>query len=192
MVYKIPSLRPMLSKIAWEYTRLYPVQFDEAKSQAYWCFLKACRSFRPGKGSKFSTWCYFVVSLNMKTWISQEAKRSSWLKITEFVPEQPVEDPPRTLSQIHRDPPRHVGQIIWRMIHETPNEMWDLMNELSRDGQELVLLLLEIPQDFRGTASVHLNRAKVKLARRQRSQDRVEKAVQELGAALLSRFCTCH
>lgn len=181
----------MLNKIAWEYTRMYPVRFDEAKSQAYWCFLKACRNYRPNRGSKFSTWCYFVVTRNMKTWISQEAKRSSWLKVTEFVPEQLFEDTPQMLGRIYRNPPpRHVGQIIWRMIHETPNEMWDLMNELGSDAQELVLLMLEIPQDFRGGPATHLKRAKKKMIRHNHSQERIEKAVQELGAALLARFCT--
>jgi len=183
------QVKPMLWKIAWRYSQLYPVTFEEAKSEAYWCFLKACNNYRAGRGTKFSSWCHFVVTQNMKSWIMRESKRSArfiYYESAERIPEVAVEPtiPPLPTS----GQPRHCGQIIWRMLHETPGELWDLMADLSQDGQELVLLLMEIPQDFRGTAHTHLRRVKSKMRRQVDCSERIENAVQELGAALLTRF----
>jgi len=169
---------------------MYPVTFEEAKSEAYWCFLKACRLYRTGHKMKFSSWCHFVVTQQMKSWIMRESKRSAKIVYYEFaetLPEVAVEDPPTPVLSAST-PPRHCGQIIWRMLHETPAELWDLMAGLSQDGQELVLLLMEIPQDFRGTAHTHFRKAKAKLKRQVECPTRIEQAVQELGAALLTRF----
>lgn len=187
------QVQPMLYKIAWRYSQLYPVTFEEAKSEAYWCFLKACRIYRAGRRNKFSSWCYFVVTMQMKSWIMRESKRSAkivYFETAESLPEVAVEAsvvPPLRSS----GSARHCGQIIWRMIHETPAELWDLMADLSQDGQELVLLLMEIPQDFRGTAHTHLRKAKDKMRRRLDCDcTQIDNAVQELGAALLTRFRT--
>jgi hypothetical protein len=69
----LPQVEKMLLSLAWKITQAYPVPFEEARAEAYFHFMSACRMYKPQKG-KFSTWCYFVVWMQLKTFITNRAK----------------------------------------------------------------------------------------------------------------------
>lgn len=69
------SVEKMLYTICHSFARQYNWSFDELVSEARFQFMRAYRSFNPGKGAKLSTWVHFVVSRKLITYIGKEIER---------------------------------------------------------------------------------------------------------------------
>jgi len=70
----LPQVEKMIFSLAWKTAQTYPVPFEEAKSEAYYAFVRACHDYRPNKGTKFSSWCYFWVWTRLKDMVMARSK----------------------------------------------------------------------------------------------------------------------
>jgi hypothetical protein len=117
----LPQVEKMLYKLAWKTAQSYPVPFEEAKSEAYYAFVRACQDFRPDKGTKFSSWCYFWVWTHLKTFVMRRS------------------GDPLTFVEIDDD-----------LCGEAPLEVSaeiSLVKDLPNDARELFSLLCEAPRE---------------------------------------------
>lgn len=64
-----PKVENLIYKQAWNFTNRYPISFEDAKSEAYYGFVKACYLYKPDGKRTFSSWCYFII----------------WCKLTDLV-----------------------------------------------------------------------------------------------------------
>lgn len=123
-----PQVEKMLYDQAWKFTRKYPaLPFDEAKSQAFWAFVKACQEwndFGHDRGVKFSTFCYFGVWAQLQNLVMARSK-------DRLVPCEINEE------MVGAAPPER-------------SEVLDLIHELPEDCKEIVHLLLEMPAELLG------------------------------------------
>jgi len=70
----LPSVEKMLHAMSWRYAKAYPVPYEECLSESYAAFMYACERFRPGKLTKFSSYCYFIVSCKLKDLVTSRTK----------------------------------------------------------------------------------------------------------------------
>lgn len=154
---EFPKVEKMLYRLAWNTANAYPVTFDEAKSEAYFAFMRACQDYNPNKGSKFSSWCYFWVWTHLKTFVTK-----------------------RTVD------PLEFIEIKEELLGEAPPERSDLLElagELSNDAQEMIAMLIEIPDELHGvsmTAKQLMKRVKEHLVKKGKDRKRVDLAHQEI------------
>lgn len=135
---EFPKVEKILYQLAWDCARSTRLTFEEAKSEAYYAFMKCCESYDPTRKAKFSTWVHFKVRMHLKTYVTKLA--NSRLIYTGIKDERTGAAPAMRSEAL---------------------ELWD---DLSRDAKELVSLVLETPQDFLAscpvTPSELLDRAK--------------------------------
>lgn len=154
---EFPKVEKMLYALAWKYAKTYPVTFEEARSEVFFAFMRACGDFKPERGMKFSSWCYTWAWQHLKTWVTK-----------------------RTVD------PLEFVEIKEELLGEAPPErsdLLDLASELSGDAQEIVNLLIEIPEEFHGvsmTAKQLMKRVKDYLVRKGRNRQHVDRAHQEI------------
>lgn len=152
-----PKVEKMICKFAWQYSETYPVSFEEARSEAYYAFMRACADYRPEEKTKFSSWCYFWIWTHLKTWITKRT----------------VE--PITFMEINEE---MVGTA-------TPDraESLELVDDLSEDAKEIISLILETPSEISAsvvTVRRLLGEIKRYLVKKGRSKKRVESAHKEI------------
>lgn len=156
---EFPNVEKMLYNLAWKTANTYPVTFEEARSEAYWAFMNACRDFNPtkAKGSKFSSWCYFWVWTHLKT----------------FVTKRSVD--PLCFVEMNED-----------LVGTAPaerSESLDLIEDLSEDAKEIISLLLETPEELIGMSLTTRQLVKgVKnylVKKKKRNKEKVDKAFEE-------------
>jgi DNA-directed RNA polymerase specialized sigma subunit len=158
---EFPKVEKMLYNLAWKTAETYPITFEDAKSEAYWAFMKACQDYNPDRGQKFSSWCYFWVWTRLKDVITFRTKD------------------PLTFIEIDED-----------LLGEAPptqSESLEVIESLSSEAREIVAMLLESPKELIGqvtTTNRLLNRVKDYMVRKGIKKDRVEEAVTEITIAL--------
>lgn len=155
----LPTVEKMLFNLAWKCANAYPVTFEEARSEAYYAFMCACRDYDPTRGSKFSTWCYFWTWTHLKTFITK-----------------------RTVD------PLSFFDIDEELVGAAPpqrSESLDMIEDLSEDAREIIALIIETPHEIlRGTpipAKHLLTRVKAYLvAKRGKDRRKLDQASEEI------------
>lgn len=169
-----PEVEKMLYDLAWKCSNAYPVTFEEARSEAYYAFVRSCQDYDPdkSKGAKFSTWCYFWVWTQLKTFIT---KRSA---------------DPLCFIEINEDASALFG--------EAPNlnsESLEMFDDLSDEAKEIIALLIETPQEILGTAPLPakhlLARVKGYLEMAGREKKVLDAAVEEIRLRLRGNVGYC-
>jgi len=161
-----PQMEKMIYQHAWKFSQQYPVTFEEAKTEAYWGFMRACHNFKPGNKSKFSTWCYMVVWATLKDMTMQRA--TDPLLTTEMTEELCGEAP--SLSQTYME------------------SLEDLIAGLSRDAKQMLELILHPPAEMleggKPTPFQLMKRVKRELVAQGKDSEWVEWVEEDLGATL--------
>lgn len=121
---ELPKVERMLCDLAWRTALAYPVLFEEAKSEAYYAFMRACEQFDRTRGSKFSTWCYFWVWTHLKTFVTRRSVDP--LYFTDTLPEEAASEEPSKFREC----------------------LEEVINDLSEDAKEIMSLLLETPKEL--------------------------------------------
>jgi hypothetical protein len=121
----LPEVEKMLHQRAWRTAQTTMVPYEEALSECHNSFMNACRLYKPDKGQKFSSYCYFVVAMEMKSLITRRTN----------------------------DPLPKSEEIQEELVGEAPAERWhglELLEDLSGDAKEILRLLLETPGELLG------------------------------------------
>lgn len=166
---EFPKVEKMLYALAWKFADKYPYpnreeMFDACKSEAYWAFMRACKRYSSKPiSSKFSTVVYFMTSMRLRT---LTAARST---------------DPLIFVEIDDD---LCGEAA-PMHNETKERIEDLIQDLSSDAKEIVLLLVEMPSDLlvglpRTTEQLMKRVRNYMVSKRGRSREAVEAAHEEL------------
>lgn len=154
----LPQVENMLYDLAWRATKTYPVTFEEARSEVYYAFMMACGDFKPDRGAKFSSWCYFWVWTHLKTWITK-----------------------RTVDPMV---PTEINEELVGEAPPTTSPCLDAVGELSTDAQEIISLLVDTPAELlsrQTNTPLRLYHAvKKHLLAQGRSHEEVEKAKAEI------------
>jgi hypothetical protein len=156
-----PQVEQMLYSIAWEFCNKYPVSFEDAKSQAYWGFMRAVELWnRRGyseERAKFSTWCNFCTRCNMMNLITERSKS--------------------------REIPTEINEELLGEAPSLSSPCLEILEGMSSEAREIVHLLLETPSEVLhevGTPKQLLRSVKAHLVSRGRCKQRVEAACIEL------------
>jgi hypothetical protein len=165
-----PKVEGIIHKLAWKCAQSYPVTFEEARSEAYLAFLKACADYKPERGAAFASWCYFWIWTDLKTWIT---KRSKDPLVPSEITEEMVGFAPET--------------------DKLTAETMDALEELSADAREIVSLLLETPAEI--VASVKTLRqlvagVKKMLIAKGRTKEQVDNSYAEIETTLRKAWAT--
>ncbi len=118
---ELPRVQNLLYQLAWRAKNLR-LPFEEAKGEAYFAFMLACRSFDPSRGMKFSSWVYFKVRNHLRT----------------------------TCTRGSRDPLVFV-EINDEVCGAAPSnrkEFLEMLEDLSAEARELIHLLIELPGEI--------------------------------------------
>jgi len=166
-----PKVEKMIYSQAWKFAKKYPITFEEAKAEAYYGFIRACYKFE-GRGSKFSSWCYFIVWVTLKDLITARAKD----------PMIPVDPMPHTEAE-RRDVEELMGTVSEEGI-KFKEEIEDTVSDLSTEAKEMLGLLLEPPAELlegdRPTPKQLLSRVKKHLLAKGRAKAQLKVAYAEL------------
>lgn len=114
----LPEVQDMIYSLCHRFTRTYPLDWDDALSEAYVAFLGACRTFNPEKENKFSTWCYYWIWCNLKTMVMKNSSLPVFIEVKEEI----------------------CG------MEETP--IGSVVEGLSAEAQEMVSLIIETPAEL--------------------------------------------
>jgi DNA-directed RNA polymerase sigma subunit (sigma70/sigma32) len=121
---QLPKVINLLRSIAWSFWRKTGVDFDELMSESYLVFMKCCESYRKDKGTKFSSWLQFKVSMHLRTYLHKKFK-DRLVFVDEIVDEMlPIPEAPSTFR----------------------NSLADQIKGLSPEAQELIQLLVNAPE----------------------------------------------
>lgn len=122
---EFPKVEKMLYNLAWKFHAQYPLlAFEEAKSQAYWGFMEACRMYKEGHKTKFLTFCYQIV----------------WYKLKDLVMSGSSDR--LVLSEMDDDLCGEVAPAV--------SNVRDLIADLPQDAHTIVEMLLETPAELIG------------------------------------------
>lgn len=154
-VVEFPKVEKMLYSLAWKFSNQYPLTFEEARSEAYYGFMRACQDYDPARG-KFSTWVYYWAWCRLKDVVMKAAKDPlDFMEINDDI--LGGAEPPKSMAM-------------------------ECLDDLSSDARELVDLLLETPGELVGLAlgpERYLKRVKDYMVKNGWSRSRIEKAVTE-------------
>lgn len=120
-ILMFPTVEKLIYDLAWKFCSKYPITFDDAKSQAYWGFMRACMKYQPDRGASFTTLCYLCVYRNLQNLIRDRA--SDPLIVTDT-----IED---------------AG-----MAPAAQSPCVEMLGDLPEDARTLVHLLLEAPSEM--------------------------------------------
>lgn len=186
-IVEFPKVEKMLYALAWKFSKAHRLPFEDTRSEAYAGFMKACNNFRPNKGMKFSSWCYFVTWGYLKSWIMKRA--ADPLCFMEINEELVGAEPDVTSDKVHRllslTEKQPLQQTLLTLFRESPAELWEATEDLSAEAEELFYLFLEAPTDVitsRNKAE-QLQQAKQHLAQRYGEQ-KAEHSFRELRGRL--------
>lgn len=153
--HEFNDVEKILYRLAWNFSQSQGMDFNDARSIAYEGYMKACRNFRRGKGSKFSTWVYFVVWGHLKTHSMARAKEKKKLTFIEIndqlLPGGYKDANPKTVrlfKEIETDEKAPLHEILGQLVVESPAEIVETFESLSGDGKHLLSLFFE-PQKTR-------------------------------------------
>lgn len=121
-----PQVEKMIYSCAWKFSKQYPITFEEAKSEAYFAFVKSCYDYKPESGSKFSTWCYYWVWCKLKDLITARSKD------------------PLVCVEIDDD---LCGEAV-DLSEEFKQELAEIKLDLSDTANDILSLLLETPAEL--------------------------------------------
>lgn len=159
-----PLVENMIYRLSWNTSQTYPITFEEARSEAYTAFLCCCQDFKPEKGMKFSSACYY--------WV--------WTILKDLVMKRSAD--PHSFIQEEKDLVAIAGG------KETLRaDSLDLVEDLSGDAQEMIKLLVETPGELLegvGTPKQLLSKVKNHLIKQGRERSRIEKAHIEIRTRL--------
>jgi RNA polymerase sigma factor (sigma-70 family) len=116
----------LIYRIAWNFQKTTGLDIEELIGEAGLAYTKAMRSFNPDKGTKFTTYAYWVISNELKTYIGR--KRSE-VGFGQHEIEEPVDE--NTLTE--------------------KVEFLDLINHLKPKAKEICEMILENPEMFTTT-----------------------------------------
>jgi len=154
---EFPKVEKMLYNLAWKFTNTYPIDFEEAKREAYYAFVRACYDYNPARETKFSSWAYTWVWCHLKTLIT---KRTT---------------DPLTFIEVKEE--------IFGEAAPERSPTLDMIDDLSEDAKEIIGLLLETPGELIGskmTPRQFLYKVKEILVRGGKPKERVDKAHKEI------------
>lgn len=156
-----PSVEKMLYQQAWHYHTNHGIPFNECKSQAYWGFMRAVvlwnRRGYTEKRAKFSSWCYFCVSCNMRNLLMEKSS--------------------------NREYPTDINEELVGAAPPVSSPCLEIVEGLSKDAKEIVRLLLETPSEVLhevGTPKQLLRSVKAHLVSKGHSKRKLNKACVEL------------
>ena len=145
-----PGVERLLNGLAHKFSERYGLDFDEARSDAFEGFMKACNNYRPGKGMKFCTWCHFVAWGHMQSLLMRRlTRRIEMVEINEELvgacPESFPEEVLKACDELHdlASRPKSLGRVIMTLFLESPKEILQVVESLSQEAQELFMLFAE-------------------------------------------------
>lgn len=155
-----PEVEKMLYKLAWATSNKYHIPFEEVRSEAYFLFMKACRNYKPKRG-KFSSWCYLVVSMYLKTFIMKRSED----RLT-FVEE--VGD-----DLMGAAPAKDEGVERIKLVEDISSDAKEIISLLVETPRELMVLATATPREF-------VKKVKDYLIQKGRTAEQVDNARKEL------------
>ena len=162
-----PTVEKPLYKMAWRAVERYGISFEDARSEVYVAYMKACARFDASRGATFSSFCCFLANCRLQDLIMKRATESSHMPCVELNEETAGYAP------------------------EQRSECMEMLDDLSEDAKEIIALLLEIPEDLLGkamTPKALLRRVKQHLIeKRGKREEAIQKAHQEIAARLRDR-----
>lgn len=155
---EFPLLEKMLYSLAWRFSNTYPISFDEAKSEAYYAFVRACYDFKSARRTKFSSWVYYWVWTHLKTLVTKRTVEP--IVFVDMDENQEGEAAP--------------DQSLPK----------DVFEDLTEDAKEIISLLLETPSELLGGEELRpsrlLKRVREHLIHKGKTQDDLEWAEREI------------
>lgn len=147
---ELPKVEKLLYSLAWGFAQKYGLNFDEAKSNSYLGFMKACRNYKPGKGMKFSSWCRLVTwGQHMSLVMQRASKHIETIELNDEIVGEPAYVNQRTLQLCETAALRgSLSSTLCRLLREAPAEMIEVAEGLSEEGQEMLLLFMEAPEEL--------------------------------------------
>lgn len=132
----LPTVEKMIYKQAWRFSKQYCMTYDEAQSEAYWGFMKACYDYNPAKGSKFSSWCYYWIWCALKDAVIARSK-----------------DPHVAVDMVTEDEVqrRYVDKLLGEastLSEEFREALEDMTVGLSDDARLILSMLLDVPAEL--------------------------------------------
>jgi len=190
---QVPLGEKLLYSLAHSHRAEYPhVTFEEARSDTYAGFMKACRNYKIGKGTKFSTWCRLVAWGELKSCRMSEARKYFPTEplLEEVVGEIPDERKVNLRVTILHDnihPRESLGTVLIKLFREAPREMIGLSEVLSEDAKEMLALFTEATQDVAVERHTQCKKARQLFAQKV-GWERADKAYAEVRNSLLEAF----
>ena len=167
-----PKVEKMIYSQAWKFAKTYPITFEEARSEAYIGFLKACYDYNPSKGQKFSSWCYYWVWCSLKDFITMRTRD----------PHLPVDLTPSDSAERNKTE-QMMGEAV-ELSTEFLQMLEDTIFGASDEAGELLNLLIEPPAELlkgeRPTPRQLMTRAKKFLVAKGKNRCKVDNAQVEL------------
>lgn len=152
-----PQVEKLIYDLCWKTVAACPVTFEDARSVAYNAFMRACQDYKPDRKMKFSSWVYYWVWCDLKTWITKLARN------------------PVTFVEIEEE--------LCGFAPPARSDYRDLIADLSDDAKEIVSLLVDTPKEFNGQAMTPgqlMKKVKEHLVAQGRNRKVIEQACQDL------------
>lgn len=148
---EFPKVEQMLYGLAWSFTRKYGWDFEDSRSEAYSGFMKACRNYRQGKGTKFSSWCHMVVwGFLQSEAIRRYRNPATFVEINEEIcGEVPEVANPKILELAEKTTRGSLQDVFSTLASETPRQLFEVSQNLSDDAQDLLNLFWSLPKELR-------------------------------------------
>ena len=172
---EFPKVEKLLYRLAWKFVAQCPrLEFEDAKSIAFLAFAKACESFDPDRGMKFSSYVHQVVWFRLKSHVMERAADPVMLASDAAIGTFNDDDGER----------ENVLDMLLNAAGKSespaPVSVHDLVCDLPHDCRELVRMLCDVPEELLGiqmTPGQFFKRVKTHLvSRREWTHDRVESA----------------
>ncbi len=188
--HEFPKVEKMLYKLAWDFSRSYGMPFEEARSEAYAGFMKACNNFQEGKGSRFSSWCYMVTWGYLKSFIMHRASdRLVFMEPNEKTAGSYSGSGAVNVSTLQLveslNANASLSQTLRSLLLDCPDQFLDVSESLSLEASELLALFMETPPSNARRRSEQVRLAKERHAEIH-GEDATRSAFAELSERLLS------
>lgn len=185
---EFPKVEKMLYKLAWDFSKRYGMPFEEARSEAYAGYMKACNNFQEGKGSQFSSWCYMVTWGYLKSFIMHRASdRLVFMEPNEKTSGSYTGSGAlnlKTLTLVEAlSPNASLSQTLHSLLFECPDQFLDASESLSLEASDLLAFFMEpTPTNYRR------RRDQVLLAKERHAEIHGEDATRSAFAELSERL----
>ena len=125
-----PTVRDMIHKITWNFYITYGGEYDDWLGLAHEGFMKACQTYDPSRGMKFSSWCYYCLWTTLKDAQMKKARESLI-----FVPEEEAPE------GSYRQP------VGWRL------DLEEIRKKLIPEAEKILDYIIDIPEEIRAHAT---------------------------------------